>query len=189
VKEYRYIQAEQLENAQQFGHMLRRWRESNNWTQYTAYRWGKAAGFETMAPSTLSVLENGKAPKPRPESFLALAEVNRRLAVKDFTGAPDDLKDLISQALPLVDDEGKLFGPQDFWSCHLGLIPVPAAYQASGPASSEAGEAMAAAGRVFQQISATIVEAFQAAQLDPEQAAKIQEIAAQLKAIRDHPRP
>jgi transcriptional regulator with XRE-family HTH domain len=174
VHEYRYIQAKQLENAQQFGHMLRRWRESNNWTQYTCYRWGKAAGFETMAPSTLSVLENGKAPKPRPESFFALAEVNRRLAVKDFTGAPDDLKDLISQALPLVNDEGKLFGPQDFWSCHLGLIAVPAAYQASSPAVTEAGEAIA-----------TIVEAFQAAQLDPKQAAKIQEIAAQLKAIRD----
>jgi len=44
---------------------------------------------------------------------------------------------------------------------------------------------MAAAGRVFQQISATIVEAFHTAQLDPERAAKIQEIAAQLKAIRD----
>ena len=57
--------------------------------------------------------------------------------------------------------------------------------QAQSPAHAQ----LSAIGKVFQQISATIVEAFQAAQLDPQQAAKIQEIAAQLKAIRDHPRP
>jgi hypothetical protein len=92
-----------------------------------------------MAPSTLSVFENGKAPKPRPESFFALAEVNRRLAAKDFSGVRTRaLKDLISQAQPLVDDDGRVWGPADFWSCHLGLVPVPSAYQApSLPAQPE----------------------------------------------------
>ena len=52
--EYRYIEAKQLEAGQEFGRMLRRWRELNNWTQYTAYKWAKEAGFEVMAPSTLS---------------------------------------------------------------------------------------------------------------------------------------
>jgi transcriptional regulator with XRE-family HTH domain len=129
--EYRYIEAKQLEAGQQFGRMLRRWRELNNWTQYTAYKWAQEAGFEVMAPSTLSVFENGKAPKPRPESFFALAEVNRRLAAKDFSGVRTRaLKDLISQAQPLVDNEGRLWGPAEFWSCHLGLLAVPTAYQA-----------------------------------------------------------
>jgi transcriptional regulator with XRE-family HTH domain len=128
--EYRYIEARQLEAGQQFGRMLRRWRELNNWTQYTAYKWARESGFEVMAPSTLSVFENGKAPKPRPESFFALAEVNRRLAAKDFSGLRTQaLKDLVSQAQPLVDDDGRLWGPAEFWSCHLGLLPVPAAYQ------------------------------------------------------------
>jgi transcriptional regulator with XRE-family HTH domain len=128
--EYRYIEAKQLEAGLQFGRMLRRWREMNHWTQYTAYKWAKEAGFEVMAPSTLSVFENGKAPKPRPESFFALAEINRRLAAQDFSGVRTRaLKDLISQAQPLVDDEGQLWGPAEFWSCHLGLLPVPAAYQ------------------------------------------------------------
>ena len=54
--EYRYIEAKQLEAGQQFGRMLRRWRELNHWTQYTAYKWAREAGFEVMAPSTLSVL-------------------------------------------------------------------------------------------------------------------------------------
>ncbi|WP_341886399.1 helix-turn-helix transcriptional regulator [Synechococcus sp. UW140] len=132
--EYRYIEARQLEAGQEFGRMLRRWRELNSWTQYTAYKWAKEAGFEVMAPSTLSVFENGKAPKPRPESFFALAEVNRRLAAKDFSGVRTRaLKDQISQAQPLVDDEGRLWGPADFWSCHLGLVPVPTAYSTPAP--------------------------------------------------------
>ena len=128
--EYRYIEAKQLEAGQQFGRMLRRWRELNHWTQYTAYKWAKEAGFEMMAPSTLSVFENGKAPKPPPESFFALAEVNRRLAAKDFSGVRTGaLKELISQAEPLLDDAGLMWGPAEFWSCHLGLLPVPSAYQ------------------------------------------------------------
>jgi transcriptional regulator with XRE-family HTH domain len=144
--EYRYIEAKQLEAGQQFGRMLRRWRELNHWTQYTAYKWAKEAGFEVMAPSTLSVFENGKAPKPRPESFFALAEVNRRLAARDFSGVSTrTLKDLISQAEPLVDDEKRVWGPADFWSCHLGLLPVPSAYQTPElpvqPTLDEAGAA------------------------------------------------
>ena len=144
--EYRYIEAKQLEAGQEFGRMLRRWRELNNWTQYTAYKWAKEAGFEVMAPSTLSVFENGKAPKPRPESFFALAEVNRRLAARDFSGVRTRaLKDLINQAQPLVDDEQRVWGPAEFWSCHLGLLPVPSAYKAPAvPAQPEVDAAEAA---------------------------------------------
>lgn len=69
--EYRYIEAKQLEAGLQFGRMLRRWREMNHWTQYTAYKWAKEAGFEVMAPSTLSVFENGKAPAAAGELLCA----------------------------------------------------------------------------------------------------------------------
>jgi transcriptional regulator with XRE-family HTH domain len=158
LSEYRYIEAKQLEAGQQFGRMLRRWRELNNWTQYTAYKWAKEAGFEVMAPSTLSVFENGKAPKPRPESFFALAEINRRLAAKDFSGVRTRiLKDLISQAKPLVDDEGQVWGPAEFWSCHLGLLPVPSAYQAPVlPAQPALDEAEAA--RLSEQWRSELVQ-------------------------------
>ncbi len=158
TSEYRYIEAKQLEAGQQFGRMLRRWRELNNWTQYTAYKWAKEAGFEVMAPSTLSVFENGKAPKPRPESFFALAEVNRRLAAKDFTGVRTrSLKEQISQAQPLVDDDGRLWGPAEFWSCHLGLLPVPLAYQLPAlPAQPAVDEAEAV--RLSEQWRAELVQ-------------------------------
>jgi len=156
--EYRYVEAKQLEAGQQFGRMLRRWRERNNWTQYTAYKWAKEAGFEVMAPSTLSVFENGKAPKPRPESFFALAEVNRRLAAKDFSGVRTrPLKDLISQAEPLVDDEGRVWGPADFWSCHLGLLPVPVAYQAPALPAQPAVDGAEAA-RLSEQWRSELVQ-------------------------------
>ena len=156
--EYRYIEAKQLEAGRQFGRMLRRWRELNSWTQYTAYKWAKEAGFEVMAPSTLSVFENGKAPKPRPESFFALAEVNRRLAAKDFSGVRTRaLKDLISQAEPLVDDDGRVWGPAEFWSCHLGLLAVPAAYQAPAQPAQPALDA-AEAQRLSEQWRGQLVQ-------------------------------
>ncbi len=109
--------------------MLRRWREHNGWTQYTAYKWGKQAGFLVMAPSTLSVMENGKAPKPRPETFFAMAEVNRRLLEQDWGLIRDArLRELVQQGQPLLGDDGKAWGPADFWSCHVGLLPPPRAY-------------------------------------------------------------
>ncbi|MFM9089450.1 MAG: helix-turn-helix domain-containing protein [Cyanobium sp.] len=159
--EYRYVEARQQEAGLLFGRMLRRWRELNNWTQYTAYKWAREAGFEVMAPSTLSVFENGKAPKPRPESFFALAEVNRRLAAKDFSGVRTRaLKDQISQAQPLLDDDGRLFGPAEFWSCHLGLIPIPAAYQAPATAPIPAIDAEEAR-RLSEQWRALVVQSAQ----------------------------
>ena len=136
--EYRYIEAKQLEAGQEFGRMLRRWRELNNWTQYTAYKWAKEAGFEVMAPSTLSVFENGKAPKPRPESFFALAEVNRRLAAKDFSGVRTRaLKDLISQAKPLMDDAERGVGAGGV----LELSPRPVASAERLPGACRSGTA------------------------------------------------
>jgi hypothetical protein len=56
------------------------------------------------------------------------------------------------------------------------------------PTNAELAALLARNAAIFQRAIDTIVEAFQAAQIDPEQAAKIQEIAAALKAIRDRPR-
>ena len=130
MAQYRYDPELQEIIAARFGQMLRCWRERNGWTQYTAYNWAKAAGFAAMAPSTLSVMENGKAPKPRPETFFALAEINRRLVMQEFDGIADPaLAQLVSQAKPLRGDDGRVWGPADFWSCHVGLVAVPAEYQ------------------------------------------------------------
>lgn len=127
---YRYDAAAHQLAVDRFGAMLRNWRELNHWTQYTAYKWGKAAGFPSAAPSTISVIEQGKAPKPRPETFFALGEINRRLAMRDFQGVTDaTLLELVSAAEPLRGDDGMVWGPAEFWSCHVGLIQVPERYR------------------------------------------------------------
>lgn len=65
---------------------------------------------------------------------------------------------------------------------------VALAMHPTNPNTAECSAFIAKAVPVFKRIADTIVEAFNAAQLDPQQAAKIQEIAAQLKEIRDRPR-
>lgn len=125
---FRYSEADQHQHSLAFGQLLKAWRERNGWTQYTAYRWGKQVGFLVMAPSTLSVMENGKAPKPRPETFFAMAEVNRRLAEQDWGVIHErQLRVQVVQGLPLLGDDGQVWGPAQFWSCHVGLLPPPAA--------------------------------------------------------------
>lgn len=127
---YLYDEAEHQRHVARFGRLLRQWRERNGWTQYTAYKWAKEAGFTAMAYSTLSVMENGKAPKPRPETFFALAELNRRLAAQDWTGLHTrELRDQVQHGFPLLSDDGKPWGPMEFWGCHVGLIPVPSAFE------------------------------------------------------------
>jgi transcriptional regulator with XRE-family HTH domain len=129
MAQYRYDPELQQIAAARFGEMLRRWREQQGWTQYTAYKWAKGAGFAAMAPSTLSVMENGLAPKPRPETFFALAEIHRRLAMQEFDGIADrSLAQLVETAQPLRGDDGRVWGPAEFWSCHVGLLGVPRGY-------------------------------------------------------------
>jgi transcriptional regulator with XRE-family HTH domain len=126
---YRFCPAEQEAAGCRFGAMLRRWRQLNGWTQYTVNSWAKQAGFDAVAPSTLSVMENGKAFKPRPETFFALGEANRRIDAGDFTGVTDRaLLELLQQGKALVGDDAVVWGPAEFWSCHVGLLPVPQLY-------------------------------------------------------------
>lgn len=136
-RSFRYCESEQQKAAVAFGQLLRRWRERCGWTQYTIHQWAGQAGFAALAPSTMSVLENGKAPKPRPETFFALGEANRRIDVGDFTGVTDRaLLQLLQQGKPLCgagDDDTIVWGPAEFWSCHVGLLPVPADYAMSEP--------------------------------------------------------
>lgn len=129
ASQYRLIEAAQVEAAQAFGRMLRRWRELNGWTQYTAEKWAAESGFILLRHSNLSQLENAKT-QPRFRTFLCLSETNRRLAIQDYSGVTSrDLKDLLVGAQPLTDDSGLVWGPSQFWECHHGLRAVPSKYQ------------------------------------------------------------
>jgi hypothetical protein len=126
----------QDESRKAFGKMLLNWRRRNGWTQYTACEWGTEAAFEVISYGNLSVIEQGKAGELRQKAFFQLEEINRRLddGAKKLAGVTTQrLKDQLRDAEPLRGDDGKLWDAVDFWSCYIGYVPVPKAYQ-SAPA-------------------------------------------------------
>jgi hypothetical protein len=121
----------QEESRRAFGKMLLHWRRRNGWTQYTVCSWGLEASFEVISYGNLSVIEQGKAGELRQKAFFQLEELNRRVAEKDWGNVKTQrIKDQIKGAEPLRGDEGKLWDAVDFWSCYIGYVPVPQAYQA-----------------------------------------------------------
>ena len=121
----------QDESRRAFGKMLLNWRRRNGWTQYTACEWGTEADFEVISYGNLSVIEQGKAGELRQKAFFQLEELNRRLAEKDWGPLKSQrLKDQLKDAEPLHGDDGKLWDAVDFWSCYIGYVPVPRAFQA-----------------------------------------------------------
>jgi len=135
---YSHIVDAQHEHAKAFGQMLRRWREVNGWTQYTAEKWSQEAGFITLGHGTTSELENGKLKNPGTRAFLFLCEVNRRLAAQDFSGVTSrDLKDLLVDAQPILDEFGDPWTVEHWWAVHKGLYPIPDWLDTSRPHLSE----------------------------------------------------
>jgi len=124
----------QEENRATFGQMLLYWRRNNGWTQYTACSWAEEAGFDAISYGNLSVIEQGKAGELRQKAFFQLEELNRRLAEKDWGPVKSQrLKDQLRHAEPLRGDDDKPWDAVDFWSCYIGYVPVPRAYQYTAP--------------------------------------------------------
>ena len=112
-----------------FGRMIRRWRELNGWSQYTGEAWAKAAGFDMLSHSGLSPLENGLTATPQWTTFGHFAEMNRRLACQNFTGVKrHELLAALSEARPMVGDDGVLLQEEELFGCHAGTRRIPAAY-------------------------------------------------------------
>ena len=113
-----------------FGRMLRLWRERNGWTQYTVERWGREAGFRTVSSGNISMVEQGKAGDLRAQAHFQLADVNRRIAEKDWGPVKSqEIRQALAEATAICGDDGQLWGPTEFWSCYVGLLPVPMAYR------------------------------------------------------------
>ena len=131
---YQAVMDWQEESRKAFGRLLHNWRRRNGWTQYTACEWGAEAKLEVISYGNLSVIEQGKAGELRQKAFFQLEELNRRLAEKDWGPVKSQrLKDQLKEAEPLRGDDDKLWDAVDFWSCYIGYVPVPRAYQ-SAPA-------------------------------------------------------
>lgn len=113
-----------------FGRMLRLWRERNGWTQYTVERWGREAGFRTVSSGNISMVEQGKAGDLRAQAHFQLADVNRRIAEKDWGPVKSqEIRQALAEATAIRGDDGELWGPTEFWSCYVGLLPVPQTYR------------------------------------------------------------
>ena len=124
---YSLIRAQQAQAGIEFGKMLRRWRVANGWTQYTARRWADEAGHPSISHSGISELEQGKTKAPRAAVFLSLAELNERVANADFAGVRSrDLLDQLKGSIPIAHEDGRPWGPADFFECHTGLRAAPA---------------------------------------------------------------
>jgi hypothetical protein len=129
-----------------FGRMLRLWRERNGWTQYTVERWGREAGFATVSSGNVSMVEQGKAGDLRAQAYFQLADVNRRLADRDWGALHSpELRQALDGAEPIRGDDGALWGPSEFWCCYVGLLPVPEAYRQAPPAPAPSLDASQAA--------------------------------------------
>lgn len=112
-----------------FGRMLRKWRESNGWSQYTGEAWAKACDFSPMSHGGLSPLECGQTKTPQFQTFGHLAEINRRLRIQDFTGVKShDLLAKLAEARPMLDDDGVLLEEEQLFGMHSGTRKIPAAY-------------------------------------------------------------
>jgi transcriptional regulator with XRE-family HTH domain len=124
------MEARQSEARVAFGRMLRLWRERNGWTQYTVADWGKQAGFPAISYGNLSAIEQGKAGELRRPAFFQLAEANQRLFSGELGTITDKgLREKIQAGQPLLGADGQPWGPQELWSCYVGLLEVPEAYR------------------------------------------------------------
>lgn len=128
---YAELLANEEKNRSAFGRMLQSWRRSNGWTQYTACDWAKEVGFDAISYGNLSVIEQGKAGELRQKAFWQLGELNRRIAEQQWGPIKTSLlKERVTAAKPLGDEECPVWSPLEFWACYCGLRPIPPAYQA-----------------------------------------------------------
>jgi transcriptional regulator with XRE-family HTH domain len=164
------MEARQSEARVAFGRMLRLWRERNGWTQYTVADWGKQAGFPAISYGNLSAIEQGKAGELRRPAFFQLAEVNQRLFKGELGAITDkELREKIKAGQPLLGADGQPWGPQELWSCYVGLQEVPEAYRQ--PQRGDAPRLSAAKAReLSRRWREQVGEAIEARQLDPLQA-------------------
>lgn len=119
-----------LEHRIAFGEMLKTWRLLNGWTQYTCCTWAKEAGFSAISYGNLSVIEQGKAGELRQKAFFQIAEINRRVAERDWGNVKtQEIKLRLEDSRPIGDDNCPVWTALELWACYTGMRPVPEAYK------------------------------------------------------------
>ena len=116
----------------QFGKFLRNWRKSNDWSVTTAQDWAKAC--PGLIPWPLRVaggqwgnLENSKVLQPQPSTFIQLGVLNECLAQEERGTIKDRLlRDRVQRARPVLHNDGRPWGAEDWFACYIGKLEGPA---------------------------------------------------------------
>ncbi len=115
------------DTRERFGKTITAWIERAGWSHDTPLRWGKGAGFSSLADSTFNRLQRGKIAQPYPMTFLQFGLINDRLARKDYGLEPDDpLLPRVARQRPIEHDDGRLWTATDFFSHFIGELEAPA---------------------------------------------------------------
>lgn len=114
-----------------FALTLKRWFAANGWPQKITDDWARDANNPT-GPWASQVCNAMKAAgyNPKAEFFLALGTFNAVVASQDLLAITNTkLKDRLTDAKPLLLDNGQPYGGAEFWSLYAGLIQPPADLQ------------------------------------------------------------
>lgn len=147
--------------AARFGKFLVLWRTRNGWSQYEVPKWSDSAGFIGPAIGTVSQLERGRVSTPTMALFAGLAEVNRRLFERDFSGVTSRrLMDRLQEGIPVVDRAGVPWGFHEFVSAfHLPDQVDGELWEASGSSNRPQPELTP---EEIARVNSTLQEGFQA---------------------------
>ena len=112
-----------------FAVTLKRWFASNGWPQKITDDWARDVGNPT-GPWASQVCNAMKASgyNPKAEFFLALGTFNKVVADQELLAITDTkLKDRLTDAKPLLLENGQPYSGAEFWSLYAGLIEPPEA--------------------------------------------------------------
>ena len=109
-----------------FGRTLQAWCRRAGWGHDLCMKWGKAAGFPSVADSTFNRLQNGKIEQPFPITFLHFGIINSRIATSDY-GLPESHPLIIrlKRQEPITATDHTPWRASEFFSHFIGELEPP----------------------------------------------------------------
>jgi hypothetical protein len=135
-----------------FGRTLQAWCRRAGWGHDLCMKWGKAAGFPSVADSTFSRLQNGKIEQPFPITFIHFGILNSRIANRDY-GLPEahPIVARLERQEPITAVDHSPWRASEFFSHFIGELEPPTwALQPSLLSLEEAVQLSASAAERFR---------------------------------------
>ena len=149
---------QQLEAAHDaFARLITQWRARNRWSLRTAYDWQRECPElipVSLSHSVFTKIERGLAIATPPSTFLALGALNQALASDDRGNIKTRaLRQLVYEASPICDDDGRPWDATDFFAANVGAKPIPPEFLAPQKLDDEIAAKLSSGWRrQFQQV-------------------------------------